>query len=144
MAVTATPYGQFCRNLGAAVHNFSSDILKVLLATSAYTPNIDTDQYANTPAAHEASGAGYTSSGQQLTSVTWAYDAANNWALLTAASVTFTAATFTCRYAVIYKSAGTMASSPLIGYIDFGVDKSPATEDFILNFTNGVVRVKVG
>lgn len=143
MAVTATPYGKFCLKLGTGVHNFSSDTLKVMLVTSAYTPNLDTDEFANTPQANEASGTGYTAGGGTLASVTWTYDATNNRAQLAANSLTFTAITLTCRYAVVYKSTGTMSTSPLIGYIDFGVNKSPAAEDFILNFATGVLRVKV-
>lgn len=143
MAVSATPYGVFCTNLGKGVHNFTSDTVKCMLVTASYTPNIDTDAFANTAQAAEASGTGYTANGAALAGVTWTYDATNNWCQLAADSLTWSSASFTCRYAVVYKSTGTMSTSPLIGYIDFGVNKSPATEDFIINFTSGVLRVKV-
>lgn len=143
MAVTATPYGKFCLKLGTGVHNFSSDTVKVMLVTSAYTPNIDTDEFADTPQAHEASGTGYTVGGAALSSPAWTYDSTNNWAQLAAASLTFTAVTLTCRYAIVYKFITATNLSPLIGYIDFGANKAPVAEDFILNFTTGVLRVKV-
>jgi hypothetical protein len=139
----ATPYGKFCLKLGSGTHNFTSDTVKVMLVTASYTPNIDTDEFASTPATNETTGTSYSTGGATLTSPTWTYDSANNWAQLSADSVTWSAASFTCRYAVIYKSTGTMSTSPLIGYIDFGTNKSPSTEDFILNFTSGVLRVKV-
>jgi hypothetical protein len=38
------------------------------------------------------------------------------------------------RYAIIYKDTGTAATSPLIGYVDFGATQAPAGVDFIIQW----------
>lgn len=141
MAVTAASYGNFIMNLGKGRFNFDTDTVKAMLTTSVYVPNVDTHQFA-TDVTGEITGTGYTAGGQALTGVTWTWDAANKRGVLGANTVTWTAATFTARYAVIYRDAGSPATSLLIGYVDFGVDRSPAAEDFQLTNASGVLRIR--
>lgn len=141
MTVTATPYGKFIMGLALADFDFSSATLKVMLTTSSYTPNVDTHEFKS-DVTNEITGTGYSAGGVTLTTVAWTYDSTNNWGLLTADPATWTAATFTTRYAVIYKSTGTDSTSRLIGYIDYGTNQSPVGEDFVINWTSGVVRVR--
>lgn len=143
MAVTATPYGQAAYGLGLGRFDFSANTLKCALTTSSYTPNVDTHDYFN-DITNEISGTGYTSGGATLSSVSWSYDSTNNWALLTAAAVVWSTATFTARYGIVYVSTGTSSTSPLISYIDFGADQSPAAVNFTIDFSvNGILKVTV-
>lgn len=141
IAVTAFPYGQALLALGTGGLNLTSDTLKVALVQSAYSPNVDTDTTyaANISGSNEFSSTGYTAGGATLTGTTLTYDAANNWAALAAANVTWSGVTGSARYAVVYKSS----TGVLIGYIDFGETKTFSAEDFQLTFTNGVLRLKL-
>ncbi len=141
MAVTATPYGKFLLGLAVGQFNLPADVLKVLLTTSSYTPNVDTHEFL-TDITNEVTGTGYTANGITLTGVTWAYDANNNTAQLNCDPVLWSSATFTARYAVIYKSTGTASTSRLIGYLDFGTNQSPVGQDFGITFSSGVLRIQ--
>lgn len=144
MAVTATPYGNFIMKLGTGTFNLPADTFKVLLTTSAYVPNIDTHASLTDVTNELADGVGgYAAGGKTLSGLAWTYDAANDRGVLAANIVTWSAAAFTCRYAVIYRAGADAASSPLVGYIDFGADKTLNTEDFVLSFVSGVVRIRV-
>lgn len=143
MAVTATPYGTAALALGSGLFNFTSDTLKVLLTTSSYTPNIDTHDFLN-DITNEITGTGYSAGGATLASVTWTYDSTNNRAVLAAAATVWTTATFTARYAVVYKSTGTASTSPLLSYVDFGANQSPSGVNFTIDWsTGGVFRATV-
>jgi hypothetical protein len=144
MAVSATPYGKFLLELGKGSFNLSTDTIKAALTTSSYSPNIDTHEFFS-DVTNEASGTGYTAGGMTLTNVTWAYNSSQDYAILTADPVLWTGITITARRAVVYKSTGTASTSRLIGYVDFGVDRSQSgSNEFVLNFTLGVVRLRVG
>lgn len=144
MTVTATPYGKAVLALGTGGFNLSSDTLKCMITTASYTPNIDTHDFRD-DVTNEVSGAGYSTGGATLTTVTWTYDSANNRAVLAADALTWSTVTFTSgRYAVIYKSTGDAATDRLLSYIDFGADQSPASANFTLDWTaNGVFRVSI-
>jgi hypothetical protein len=145
---TATVYTYFAKEIGdtssGAQINLASDTLKVALLTSAYTPARDTDQYWSGVSANEASGTGYTAGGQALTT-TWTRDATNHRAVLGASDVSWSGATFTFRYAVLYKSTGTASTSPLICYTDFGSTQSATGATVTLQFdtTGGSVNLTI-
>lgn len=143
MTVTATPYSAFPQDLGAAVHNFSSDTDKVALLANTYTPDFDAHiSFADVVSA-EITGAGYTAGGIALSGVTWTFDAGARISTLNADPVLWSDLAATTRYAVVYKSTGTDSTSRLIGLFDFGADRTYATEPFQLSFPNGVVRLTV-
>ena len=138
MAVSAHVYGQFAAGLATKTMNLSSDAIKVALVTSSYTPAQATDQFWSTPQANEITGTGYTAGGAALTSVSIT-DTSNVWTL-SAANTTWTTATFTARYAIVYDSTpGTAATDPLIGYVDFGANQSPSGVNFSINWSSGQV-----
>lgn len=141
MAIIATPYGQSFKGLGLGRFDFSSHSFKLLLATSAYTPNFDTDEY-RADVTGEVSGVGYTTGGTALASLAWTYDPTNDRCVLTADPVVFSGANFTCRYGIVYRNTGTNATSPLLSWIDFGADVAPANVAFTVTFTDGVYRVR--
>lgn len=133
MSITAVPYGAVLLHLGNARINFSSDTFKVLLTTSSYTPDVDAHDYLD-DVSNEITGTGYTTGGATLSGLSWTYDGASNTAKLTATATTWSTATFTARRAVVYKSTGTSSTSPLVSYVDFGADESPAGIDFVLTW----------
>ena len=103
--------------------DWDSDTLKVMLCTSAYTPNQDTHRYKS-DVTGEVTGTGYTAGGVTLTGVTITYNGATNTLMLDAADISWASATLTARYAIIYDSTpSTDATRPLIAYVDFGTDQ---------------------
>lgn len=123
--------------------NLGTDTLKVILVSSAYTPNIDTHEDYADITNELPTGGNYTQGGKTLTGVTVLTDLANDRAALDANDVTWTTATITAaRGAVIYKDTGVAATSKLIGYIDFVSDKSSSGGDFTIAWdATGILRL---
>lgn len=148
MAVTTLWYGLSLQksftNTATDQISWTTDTIKVALVTATYTPNQDTDNYANLAGftANELAGGGYAR--QTLGSKTLTYDAASNTVRLKAAAAVFGAAfTGTFRYAVILKDTGAAATSPLIAFINYGTDQAIAAGTFTCDFdaTDGVSRL---
>ena len=134
MAVTALVYGGFLQSLANKEVDLDSDVLKIMLCTSAYTPNQDTHRYKSSVTG-EVTGTGYTSGGNTLGSVAVTYTAGTNTLTLDAADTSWSNSTITARYAVIYDSTpATDATRPLIAYIDFGADVSSSGAAFNITF----------
>ena len=141
MAVSATPYGKFLLGLGLSQFNFSTDTIKGALHTSAYVPNVDTHQFYS-QVTNETSGTGYDAGGKTFTGVTWTHDTVNHRAVLSANQLLWAGASFTARYLVVFKWTGDATTSRLIGWIDFGTEKTLDAEDFQMSFPNGLVRIR--
>lgn len=137
MAVTAFWYGKAIQNiLGGATEaesrkiDWLSDVIKVMLCTSAYTPNQDTHAF-KTDVTNEVTGTGYDAGGKELTGKTLAYDAATNKTTLDGDDVSWPNSTITARYAVVYDATPSLdEDKPLVGYVDFGEDKSTNDGEF--------------
>lgn len=124
MAVTAFLYGNVFVSAFNKEIDFGAggDTIKVMLCTSAYTPNQDTHQYKSS-VTNEVVGTGYTATGATMATPTILYTGATNVLKLDGADVSWPASTLTARYAVIYDATpATDATRPLIGYVDFGAD----------------------
>jgi hypothetical protein len=138
MAVTAKMYGQaLLKALNKEIKwsGTSPDTFKVMLCTSAYTPNQDTHVYLSDVTNEVAATGGYTAGGQALTSLNITYTAATNVIMLDAADVTWASSTITARYAVIYDDTpSTTATKPLLGYVDFGADQSSNAGNFTITW----------
>jgi hypothetical protein len=148
MAASAKWYGKALLNqYGATSANrvdWVTDTVKVALCTSSYTPDQDTHQYFSSVTNEvSATGTGYTAGGVALSSKSVNYDGTTNVMSLRAGASTWTSATFTTRYAVIYKDTGTAATSPLIGYVDFGGDESVSSGTFTITWdvTDGALKI---
>lgn len=145
MAVTAKWFaraleGQYGATAARRV-DWASDTVKVALTTSGYTPDQDAHDFFN-DVTNEVSATGYTAGGAALGSKTVSYDTATNETRLDAADVSWTAASFTCRYAVVYKDTGTASTSPLLGYVDFGGDETVASGTFTIAWdSTGVLKI---
>lgn len=129
--MTSSVYNAFKKKSMEGSIALVTDTLKLMLVTSGYTPNIDTDDFINDVSANEVSNAGYTAGGATLASKAITIDTGNDRAYLDADDVSWTAsvAPLTARYAVLYKDSGNPATSPVIGYIDFVTDRTVAVGD---------------
>lgn len=144
MAITSKWYslglaGQF----GSAPVNWTADTIKVGLVTASYTPAQDTDQFWTTPVANEITGTGYTAGGATLAGKSVGAVIATHTVPLIASASSWTTASFTCRYAVVYKSTGTNGTSPLLGWVDFGSNETVASGTFAINWdaVQGVLQL---
>lgn len=127
-------------HLNGAV-DFDTDVFKVMLLTSSYTPNIDSHAYRS-DLTNEVSGTGYSAGGATLGTVTLTQDNTNDRIVVDAPDVSWTTATITARYAVLYKSRGGLASADeLVCYFDFGSDYTSTAGTFTIawHVTNGLV-----
>lgn len=146
MAATGKWYGlaisgQFSTTAARRV-DWGTDTIKVLLTTSSYTPNQDTHDFLDDITNEVANGSGYTTGGETLGTKALTYDTASNTVRLDAADTVWTfSGSKTMRYAVVYKDTGSSATSPLMGYIDFGSDQT-SSGTFTLQYdaTDGVLR----
>ena len=107
----------------------AGDTIKVALAQSGYTPDIDTHDFFD-DITNEVSGGNYTAGGATLANQAVSQDNTDDEGVFDGDDVEWAASTITARYAIIYKSTGTASTSPLIAYIDFAADKSSDNGSF--------------
>lgn len=141
---TAKLYGQAVSKAFNKEIDWDTDDVKVMLASSAYTPNQDTHAYLTDVSAFEVAGTGYTAGGSSLTAKTNTYDGANNVVVLDAADVTWANSTITARYAVVYDNTAGSGGKALIGYVDLVTDQASNNGNFTLQWdASGIVRITV-
>ena len=116
-------------DLALDLDDTTADRFKVMLVTSAYTPDFGTHDF-KADVTNEVSGTGYSAGGNSLTSVTCTQSGGT--ITFDADDVTWTSSTITARGAVVYDDS--LVNDPLICYIDFGADKSSSSGDFVLSF----------
>ena len=118
MSIVQTQTTSFKKELYQAIHDLSTDTIKIALYTAAVDLNEDTTVYSATS---EVSGTGYTAGGQVMTGVAISssgYIAYANWN-----NVSWTAA-LTARCALIYNVT---QGNKSIAVLDFGADKTSTT-----------------
>ncbi len=116
MAGTWHWYGNGLLNVLKGAIDLDTDSFKLMLTTSTYTPNQDTDDFRN-DVTNEVAASGTYAAGGGACTVSLAYDAASNEVRVTLSDVAFTGATITARTAVLYKSRGGASSADeLVGY----------------------------
>lgn len=121
--------------IASLAESYEAEDNKVMMTTSAYTPNYDTHDFRN-DLTNEVSGTGYTAAGQALTSTeitlssgVLTFDAAD----LTWAASTISAA----RKAVEYFNVGSSATDALAWLSEFAADASSAGGDFVIQWAAG-------
>jgi hypothetical protein len=111
--------------------DFDTDSFKVMLVTSAYSPNKDTD-LKRSAVTNEVSGTGYTAGGV-TSACTVTKDTANDKVTIQFAAVSWTSSTITARGAVYYKSRGGASSADeLVAYNDFNSNITTSNGTFSL------------
>lgn len=100
--------------------DYLSDTIKCSLHTSTYTPNIDTNEVFADATNELSTANGYTAGGFTLASKTVVYSAGSNLTTFDCGDISWTASggSLVFQYAVFWDD--TIASDPLIGYIDCG------------------------
>ncbi len=136
MAVLVTIANRFMYYLALKKFDFSVDNIKCCLMQSGFTFNRDTHhKYADVSASGLATGNGYTAGGKLLTGVTVTEDDVNDKTVISCDDIQWTAsggAIGPAAGAILYDDLETDKS--LIGYIDFGTDRTAADgADFNIN-----------
>lgn len=146
MAVTANWYGNGLLGMfsttAARRVDWVTDTIKVALTTVTYVPDPDVDTFFST-VTNEVSSTNYTAGGLALGTKSTSYNAATNETRLIAAASVWTTVTFTARIAVIYKDTGVAATSPLLGWSDFGGNQSVSGANFTITWdaTFGLLKI---
>ena len=114
-------YDSFWNDLFSGAVAPEADTTYMMLATSSYTPNKSTNA-KRSDVTNESSGAGYTTGGQSVTTtITNASSGTSDLLDRGFADVSWTTATITAAYAVVYKHRGGASSADnLYCLIDFG------------------------
>jgi hypothetical protein len=118
--------------------DFISDTFKIALYTSSATLDASTTTYTTS---NEVSGTGYTAGGNTL--IVTAPTTSGTTAFIDFADTTWSAATFTARGALIYKSGG---GDPAVAVLDFGTDVAVTAGNFTIQFppadaSNAIIRL---
>lgn len=127
-------YNSFKKKIQDGSIDMDTDTIKVALVTSSYTVDIDVHDFFD-DITNEVVGTGYTAGGATLGSVTITVDTSGDKGVFDAADTSWTTSTITARAAIIYKSTGTASTSPLVGYVDFGADKSSSAGTFTIQWS---------
>lgn len=130
MAVTAYWYGVGMKGVATGLIDLDTDTFKAMLTTSSYTPDQDAHDFRD-DVTNEISGTGYSSGGVTITNPAVTYDTSTNQVRWDFDDPSWTTATFTARYMVIYKSRGGASSADnLVMYVNFGADETVAVGTF--------------
>lgn len=123
--------------------DLDTDTFYVMLLGSGYTPDIDAHNRRDDISGSEVSGTGYTAGGKVIGTVTVTQDDTNDRAVMDGDDVEWATSTITARYAAIYKLTGSGAASDnLLGYIDFGEDKTSTAGLFKIAWnTSGILTL---
>ena len=116
-----------------AVHDFtasSGNAFYIALYTNSASPTKSTTVYFTS--GEVASGGGYTTAGNALTSVTPALS--TDTACCDFSDTSWTSATITARGALIYNSTATPDNEQAVGSINFGSDKTVTSGTFTIEF----------
>lgn len=125
-------------------------LLRVILVSGSYTPDIDAHTRYRDVSAHEVNVAdpgrivNYFAGGQALSaSVSFTTDTTNDRGTFDAADLTWVTATIAARYAIILKQrngGSDKENDNLVTYIDFGSTQSSSSGNFAIQWhANGIL-----
>ena len=127
-------YNSCLNDMATGAIDFDTDSFKILLVTSSYSPNKDTNT-KRSDVTNEITGIGYTAGGAS-SAVTVTNDTANDRIDINFADVSWSSATLTAAAAVIYKTTGTASADNLVAYLDFGGNVTSTNGTFTLDITS--------
>ena len=136
-------FNSFKKDIMSGAIDLDTDNINVSLHTDAFSADIDTmDFYNDVTSTEVASANGYTTKGKTLASLVVSVDTTNDLAYFDATDLTWATSTITARYALIWKNSGTNTTSPLIGYVDFGANKTSDNGNFIITWSSaGILKL---
>jgi hypothetical protein len=136
MAGTLKWYGNGLLNVTKGLIDLDTDTFKMMLTTSAYTPNQDTHDFRD-DVTNEVSGTGYSAGGATLSGVSVTYDSGSNEVRISWTDPTWATASITARTAVIYKSRGGAASADeLLAYVTDSADVTSTADTFTVDLSS--------
>lgn len=113
----------------------STDTFKLMLTTSTYTPS-KSAHAKRSDITNEVSGTGYTAGGSTATITLTAASGNSDLELTNMADVSWTTATITAAYGVLYKSRGGAASADNLMFLcDFGGTFTSTAGTFTVHMT---------
>jgi len=124
MSIIQTQTTSFKVELYQAIHDLTTDTLKIALYTNSATLNETTTAYTATG---EITGTGYTAGGATITGVT--VNSSGYTAYVSFNNPSWSSASFTTRAALIYNSSKADRS---IAVLDFGADKTVSGNTFTI------------
>lgn len=128
-------YNSFKRDIMNGAIDLDTDTIKVILVTSAYTPNADTHTKRSDITNEMAASGGYTSGGVALANKAVTADNTDDEGVFDADDLSLSAVTGTARGAVLCKVRGGASSADeLIAYIDFGSDITASGGTFLITW----------
>lgn len=135
-------YNSFKRDIANGSIDLDTDNIKLMLVTSAYSPNIDSHT-KRSDITNEVVGAGYTAGGVSLANKTITVSNTTDKGVFDADDITIANATITARGAVLYKArGGASTADELIGYLDFNSDVTATAGNFVITFDgNGILTI---
>jgi hypothetical protein len=107
-------------------HDLDTDVIKLALYTSSASLSASTTAYSAT---NEVSGTGYTAGGNTLAGAVISLDSST--AIVDFTDTSWTTATFTARYGLIYNSSKT---NKAIAVLDFTTDQTATNGTFTVVF----------
>ena len=130
-----TPYRSFLIDVGSGLFNLDSDTFRLILTTSAYTPNEETHTRRSDVTDELTTAGGYTANGIAI-DATWSYSAGKYVFDFPDETWTGSGAGFTARYWVLFKDTGNSSTSPLMfyGHLDATPSDVVITDGQNLNF----------
>jgi len=141
MPITSAISNTFKQEILQAEHDFDNpggNTFKIALYTNSATLNKSTTTYTGV-ADEVASGGGYTTGGESLTSVTPVLS--GDSAVCDFSNVSWTTATFVARGCLIYNDSHSSKAS--CAAIDFGGDKSVTSGTFTIEFPSPVATTAI-
>ena len=128
-------YGPFIQNVLKADIDFDTIQPKVLLASSAYTPNMDTHDFLDDVVANEVTGTNWAAGGQNTTA-TITLDSGTNEVRVALSDISVATVTLSDgKHAIVYNSTpGTNATRHLIGYVTFDTALAPSAGTLTIDF----------
>jgi hypothetical protein len=113
----------------------STDTFKLMLTTSSYVPS-KSAHAKRSDVTNEITGTGYTAGGAAATVTLTAAATNSDLELINIADVSWTTATITAAFAVLYKARGGAASADnLVCWMDFGGNFTSTAGTFTVHLT---------
>ncbi len=142
MAGTWKWFGLAVEKMAEGSIDIDTDTFKLMLTTSAYTPNQDTHDFRDDVTPEVANSGTYAAGGATLAGGTFAYDAASNEYRIAWTSPAFTSATITARTAVIYKSRGGASSADeVLAYCTEAADVTSTAGTFTVTLPSPTLTI---
>jgi hypothetical protein len=126
VAITTVGYGLGWMTCWTTGIDIDGATWKLALATSTYTPNVDTHNFVSSLTNELSTANGYTAGGVTLASITMTYDSATDQVRLDSADPSWTfSGSVTWRYGVAYiDTAGASTTDPLMLLLDWATSQT--------------------